>query len=66
MEYSDSTQDSVSVLASVKIHLPSPTGYVYEESVLMSITRLISEFPLDPISVNCWNSWFYQLDCKGW
>ena len=43
MEYSDSTQDFVSVLASVKIHLPSPTGYVYEESVLMSITRLITE-----------------------
>jgi|GEM_PF-345815 len=43
MEYSDSTQDSVSVLASVKIHLPSPTGYVYEESVLMAITRLTTE-----------------------
>jgi hypothetical protein len=43
MEYSDSTQDSVSVLASVKIHLPSPMGYVYEESVFMSVTRLITE-----------------------
>jgi hypothetical protein len=43
MKYSDSTQYSVSVLASVKIHLPSPTGYVYEESVLMSITRLLRE-----------------------
>jgi hypothetical protein len=45
MEYSDSDQDSVSVLPSVKIHLPSPTRYIYEESAVMFITRLIYETP---------------------
>ena len=40
MEYSYSIQDFVSVFASVKIHLPSPTG---EEPMLMSITPLITK-----------------------
>jgi len=33
------------LFASVKIHLPSPTGCIYEESAVMFITRLIYETP---------------------
>ena len=51
MEYLDSDQDSVSVPASVKIHLPSPTADCRDSKCYPLILELSSSLEMDAWSI---------------